>query len=129
MAVTSSVIPYSLNLEALRRIPPRVFGVLTSLEPAAGALFGLLILGQLLHKDLRVLPGRQDPQVVLCLLCCAWRANRPMDTRKPPTGVGTADGFQELVVRLCVTARPGHSRPSSRYPPGHPKEYPTPYLR
>ncbi|MCG0283602.1 EamA family transporter [Streptomyces sp. PSAA01] len=46
VAVASSVLPCSLNLEALRRIPPRVFGVLTSLEPAAGALFGLLILGQ-----------------------------------------------------------------------------------
>lgn len=46
VAVSASVLPYSLNLEALRRIPPRVFGVLTSLEPAAGALFGLLILGQ-----------------------------------------------------------------------------------
>ncbi|MFD8706435.1 DMT family transporter [Kitasatospora sp. NPDC059648] len=46
VATASSVLPYSLNLEALRRIPPRVFGVLTSLEPAAGALFGLVILGQ-----------------------------------------------------------------------------------
>ncbi|MGW0581139.1 EamA family transporter [Streptomyces sp. NPDC002920] len=46
VAVASSVLPYSLNLEALRRIPPRAFGVLTSLEPAAGAVFGLLILGQ-----------------------------------------------------------------------------------
>ncbi|MER7397968.1 EamA family transporter [Streptomyces sp. NPDC000151] len=46
VAVASSVLPYSCNLEALRRIPPRVFGVLTSLEPAVGALFGLLILGQ-----------------------------------------------------------------------------------
>ncbi|MET8182482.1 EamA family transporter [Streptomyces sp. NPDC005336] len=46
VAVSASVLPYSLNLEALRRIPPRVFGVLTSLEPAAGAVFGLLILGQ-----------------------------------------------------------------------------------
>ncbi|MFI9357733.1 EamA family transporter [Streptomyces lydicus] len=49
VAIASSVLPYSLNLEALRRIPPRVFGVLTSLEPAAGALFGLLLLGQ--HLD------------------------------------------------------------------------------
>ncbi|MFE1777198.1 DMT family transporter [Streptomyces sp. NPDC059008] len=48
VAVASSVLPYSLNLEAMRRIPPPVFGVLTSLEPAAGALFGLLILGQYL---------------------------------------------------------------------------------
>ncbi|MGW8377613.1 EamA family transporter [Streptomyces sp. ODS28] len=46
IAVLSSVLPYSCNLEALRRLPPRVFGVLTSLEPAAGAVFGLLLLGQ-----------------------------------------------------------------------------------
>jgi inner membrane transporter RhtA len=50
VAVASSVLPYSLNLEALRRIPPRVFGVLTSLEPAGGALFGLIILGQHLSR-------------------------------------------------------------------------------
>lgn len=46
VAVLSSVLPYSCNLEALRRIPPRVFGILTSLEPAAGAVAGLLLLGQ-----------------------------------------------------------------------------------
>ena len=36
VAVLSSVIPYSLELEALRRMPQSVFGVLMSLEPAAG---------------------------------------------------------------------------------------------
>lgn len=46
VAVLSSVLPYSFNLEALRRIPPRVFGVLTSLEPAVGAVVGFLLLGQ-----------------------------------------------------------------------------------
>ncbi|MFF8784917.1 DMT family transporter [Streptomyces sp. NPDC015125] len=46
VAVLSSVLPYSCNLEALRRIPPRVFGILTSLEPAVGAVAGLLLLGQ-----------------------------------------------------------------------------------
>ena len=49
VALLSSVIPYSLELEALRHIPPRVFGVLMSLEPAVAALVGLLILGELLH--------------------------------------------------------------------------------
>ncbi|MGW2770444.1 hypothetical protein [Streptomyces sp. NPDC001275] len=52
MAVASSVLPYSLNLEALRRIPPRVFGALTSLEPAAGAVFGLAVLRQHLRWPL-----------------------------------------------------------------------------
>jgi inner membrane transporter RhtA len=46
VALLSSVIPYSLELEALRRIPARVFGVLMSLEPAFAALAGLLVLGQ-----------------------------------------------------------------------------------
>jgi inner membrane transporter RhtA len=42
----SSAIPYSFELEALRRIPPHVFGVLMSLEPAMAALAGLIVLGQ-----------------------------------------------------------------------------------
>lgn len=46
VALLSSVIPYSLELAALRRIPTRVFGVLMSLEPAAAALAGLVVLDQ-----------------------------------------------------------------------------------
>lgn len=48
VALMSSVIPYSMELEALRRIPPRVFGVLMSLEPAVAALAGLLVLREAL---------------------------------------------------------------------------------
>ncbi|ASU79484.1 EamA family transporter [Actinopolyspora erythraea] len=48
VALMSSVLPYSLELEALRRIPRRVFGVLMSLEPAVAALAGLLVLGEAL---------------------------------------------------------------------------------
>jgi inner membrane transporter RhtA len=46
VALASSVIPYSLELEALRRLPARVFGILMSLEPAVAALAGLVVLGQ-----------------------------------------------------------------------------------
>jgi inner membrane transporter RhtA len=46
VALLSSVIPYSLETEALRRIPAAVFGVLMSLEPAVAALAGFLVLGQ-----------------------------------------------------------------------------------
>jgi inner membrane transporter RhtA len=46
VALMSSVIPYSLETEALRRVPAGVFGVLMSLEPAIAALAGFLVLGQ-----------------------------------------------------------------------------------
>ncbi|WP_189169010.1 EamA family transporter [Pilimelia anulata] len=46
IGLLASVIPYSLELSALRRLPPRVFGVLLSLEPAVAALAGWLLLGQ-----------------------------------------------------------------------------------
>lgn len=49
VALLSSVVPYSVELEALRRIPAHVFGVLMSLEPAVAALCGLVVLGQALH--------------------------------------------------------------------------------
>ena len=49
VALLSSVLSYGLELIALRRVPVRVFGVLMSLEPAAAAVSGLVLLGQELH--------------------------------------------------------------------------------
>ena len=48
VAVLSSVIPYSLEMEALRRMPRNVFGVLMSLEPGIAALAGFVVLDQAL---------------------------------------------------------------------------------
>jgi inner membrane transporter RhtA len=48
VAVLSSVVPYSLESESLRRMPAHVFGVLMSLEPAVAALAGFVVLGQTL---------------------------------------------------------------------------------
>lgn len=48
VAMLSSAIPYSLELEALRRLPARVFGVLMSLEPGMAALAGFVVLGEVL---------------------------------------------------------------------------------
>jgi inner membrane transporter RhtA len=46
VAVLSAALPWSLELEALRRMPAHVFGVLMSLEPAIGALVGFVVLGE-----------------------------------------------------------------------------------
>ncbi len=44
VAILSTVIPFTLELEALRRLPARVFGVLMSLEPAMATLVGFVVL-------------------------------------------------------------------------------------
>jgi inner membrane transporter RhtA len=46
VALLSSVVPYSLELTALRSLPSAVFGVLMSLEPAMAALAGVVVLHQ-----------------------------------------------------------------------------------
>jgi inner membrane transporter RhtA len=46
IALLGSVIPYTLELAAMRRAPRRVFGILLSLEPAVATLAGWLLLGQ-----------------------------------------------------------------------------------
>jgi len=48
VAVLTPLLPYALELIALRRLPMSVFGILMSLEPAAGALAGYLILDQVM---------------------------------------------------------------------------------
>ena len=48
VGLLSSVIPYSLELIALRRIAARVFSILMSLEPAAAALAGMILLAEFL---------------------------------------------------------------------------------
>jgi inner membrane transporter RhtA len=67
IGVLSSVIPYRLELESLRRMPMRLFGVWMSLEPAAGALIGLVLLGQ--HLSL------QEWLAICCVMvACAGAA-------------------------------------------------------
>ncbi|GAB3172928.1 EamA family transporter [Streptomyces incanus] len=48
VAVLSSVLPYTLELIALRRLPASTFAILMSLEPAIAAAAGFLILSQTL---------------------------------------------------------------------------------
>ncbi len=48
VAVLSTALPYTLEMIALTRLPARTFGVLMSLEPAVGALAGLVFLDETL---------------------------------------------------------------------------------
>ena len=68
VALLSSVIPYSLDLEALRKIPPRVFGILMSLEPAMAALIGLAVLQESLRWSQWI--------AVLCVVAASAGATR-----------------------------------------------------
>lgn len=46
VGILSTAIPYTFEMEALRRLPQAVFGVLMSLEPAVAAAIGFLALSQ-----------------------------------------------------------------------------------
>jgi inner membrane transporter RhtA len=74
VAVLSSVIPYSLEIEALRRMPREVFGILMSLEPAIAALAGFLALDQSLSgRDLVAMA------LVIAASIGATRSTPPID--------------------------------------------------
>jgi inner membrane transporter RhtA len=72
VGLLSSAIPYSFEVEALRRIATSVFGVLMSLEPGFAALAGLLVLGQ--HLSARVLAG--IALVILASVGASWHGRR-----------------------------------------------------
>jgi inner membrane transporter RhtA len=75
IGLLSSVIPYRLEMEALRRVPTRVFGIWMSLEPAVAALVGLVVLGE-------ALAARQWLAIVCVMAACAGAARG-----SPPTDV------------------------------------------
>ncbi len=77
VGLLSSVIPYSLELEALRRMPARVFGVLMSLEPAAAALVGMLLLGEILTL-------RQWAAICCVVIACAGATRGQKDPPEAP---------------------------------------------
>jgi inner membrane transporter RhtA len=67
IGILSSVIPYRLELESLRRMPTRLFGVWMSLEPAVAALIGLVMLGQRLS-------GVEWLAIACVMIACAGAA-------------------------------------------------------
>jgi inner membrane transporter RhtA len=81
IAVLSSVLPYSLELAALRHLDARVFGVLLSLEPAAAAAAGFLVL----HQHLTPLQLTGMALVVLASALVMGGAGQ----RRDPAAAGT----------------------------------------
>jgi inner membrane transporter RhtA len=80
IAVLSSVLPYSLELLALRRLSAKVFGILLSLEPAFAALAGLIVLGQVLSPTQLVGMGLVVAASALVLGLGARRDPDPAET-------------------------------------------------
>ena len=54
VALLSSVVPYSLEITALRYLSTAAFGLLMSLEPAVAALAGVVVLGERLSLTLAI---------------------------------------------------------------------------
>jgi inner membrane transporter RhtA len=77
VAVLSAALPWSLELEALRRLPAHVFGVLMSLEPAIGALVGFVVLGE--HLGTRAVTA-----IALVVLASAGAARGARTAPAPP---------------------------------------------
>ncbi|GGT27637.1 EamA family transporter [Nonomuraea spiralis] len=74
VGLLSSVIPYSLELQALRRMPKHVFGILMSLEPAVAAMAGVLLLGEVLHV--------QQWTAIVCIVAASLGSTRMTTGRK-----------------------------------------------
>jgi inner membrane transporter RhtA len=69
VGLLSSALPWSMELEALRRLPSHVFSVVLSLEPAVAALAGFVFL----HEHL---PARAWFAIALVVLASAGAARR-----------------------------------------------------
>lgn len=76
VGVLSSVITFSFEMAALQRMEARVFGVLMSIEPAIGALVGLVVLGQTL--------GPRAIAAIACVVVASIGAARFENSSSPP---------------------------------------------
>lgn len=74
IALLSPVLTYSLEMACLRRMEPRRFGILMSLEPAAAVVMGFVVLGQ------RLSPSQLAGMVCVSLASLGTVAARPKKT-------------------------------------------------
>ena len=83
VAILSSILPYSFELIALRRLRAATFGLLMSLEPAVAALAGVLVLGQPLHMITVVAIA-----MVVVASVGTTLTTRPTDVHEPELAAG-----------------------------------------
>lgn len=76
VALLSTALPYSLEMVALTKLPTRTFGMLMSLEPAIGALCGLLFL----HERLSVLQWLAIAAIIVASAGAAMTSRAPVKT-------------------------------------------------
>lgn len=72
VGILSSAIPYSLEMVALKRLPRRTFGILLSMEPAMGALAGLVML----HEQLTPTQWLAIGCIIVASIGCTVTARR-----------------------------------------------------
>jgi threonine/homoserine efflux transporter RhtA len=77
IGLLSSVIPYRFELEALQRIPARVYGIWVSLAPAVAALVGLVLLSE-------SLAAREWAAVCCVTVACAGASRSAAVSAKAP---------------------------------------------
>ncbi|MDE1165392.1 MAG: threonine/homoserine exporter RhtA [Pseudomonas sp.] len=76
VAILSTALPYSLEMVALTRLPARTFGTLMSIEPAFGALSGLLFLHEVLSLSQWL--------AIACIITASIGATLTMRSGTPP---------------------------------------------
>lgn len=63
VALLSTTLPFTLEFEALKKLPARTYGILVSVEPAVAAIVGALLLGEYL--------GMQSIIAIACIVVAA----------------------------------------------------------
>ena len=111
-ALLASVLPYTLELSALRRLPRHAFGILLSLEPVVALLAGVLLLSQEVTV-LRVLAAALvvGASVGMTLTARSGRPEQPQPADEEPgwelptpthaTVTGEVPALTEEDLRFC----------------------------
>ncbi|MEU9405433.1 EamA family transporter [Streptomyces sp. NPDC048281] len=99
VAVLSSVLPYTLELLALRRLPAHTFAVLMSLEPAIAATAGFLVLGQALSAP-------QAAAVALVIAASVGAVRSQVGRGRKPAGGAQPEPVIAVQPEPVVALRP-----------------------